>query len=128
MDLLFELCTFHSLAKLRLHTEWTLDDLEHSTERLGKLLRNFESSVCADFFTTDLPSEVRARGRRAAAKAAKHGGNAPQATTAAKGPKPRKLNLNSYKPHALGDYARYIRMFGTTDNYTSALVRSHFDN
>jgi len=43
--LLFEFATWHGLAKLRLHTETTVVDLENSTTRLGKLLRLFESDV-----------------------------------------------------------------------------------
>jgi len=32
---------------------------------------------------------------------------------------PRLLNLQTYKLHALGDYAAHIRMYGTTDSYSS---------
>jgi hypothetical protein len=69
MDLLFELATWHALAKLRLHTESTVCALETSTTRLGTALRKFQSTICAEFVTRDLPSEEAARGRRKAAKA-----------------------------------------------------------
>ena len=69
MDLLFELSTWHGLAKLHLHTESTVRALEHSTTRLGIVLRKFQSTTCAEFVTCDLPSEEAARGRRKAAKA-----------------------------------------------------------
>jgi hypothetical protein len=36
----------------------------------------------------------------------------------------RTLNLNTYKVHALGGYAKAIRKYGTTDNYNSQMVRS----
>ncbi|KAF8189074.1 hypothetical protein BJ912DRAFT_851013, partial [Pholiota molesta] len=42
-DLIFELATWHGLAKLRLHTESTLSALETSTTRLGIALRSFLS-------------------------------------------------------------------------------------
>lgn len=34
----------------------------------------------------------------------------------------KKLNLNTYKFHALGDYVRTIRMLGTTDSYSTQPV------
>ncbi|KAJ3768539.1 hypothetical protein FB446DRAFT_608422, partial [Lentinula raphanica] len=33
------------------------------------------------------------------------------------------FNLNTYKFHALGDYPWTIRTFGTTDSYSTQLVR-----
>lgn len=36
--------------------------------------------------------------------------------------KARTLNLNTYKVHALGDYADTIRKYGTTDSYSTELV------
>jgi hypothetical protein len=71
--LLFELSTWHGLAKLRLHTETTVCDLENSTTRLGELLRIFQSDVCPAYQTFDLPSEEAARVRRKAAAAKKKG-------------------------------------------------------
>lgn len=67
---MFELATWHGLAKLRLHTETTVQDLETSTERLGKLLRDFEKVVCTEYETYDLPTEEAARSRRQSRKAA----------------------------------------------------------
>ena len=59
--LLFELATWHGLAKLHLHTETTVRNLENSTTRLGELLRTFQSDVCPGYQTFDLPSEEAAR-------------------------------------------------------------------
>ena len=58
--LLFEFNTWHSLAKLRLHTETTVTDLEHSTTRLGVILRKFQKDVCSAYTTYELPSEEAA--------------------------------------------------------------------
>ena len=65
--LLFELATWHSLAKLQLNTESTLNALENLATRLGNLLRIFKNDVCSGYVTRDLPSEEAARGRRRAA-------------------------------------------------------------
>ena len=35
---------------------------------------------------------------------------------------PRTFNINTYKFHALGDYKKAIRRFGTTDSYTTRVV------
>jgi hypothetical protein len=37
--------------------------------------------------------------------------------------KQKKLNLRTYKHHALGDYVDTIRRFGTTDSYSTQPVR-----
>jgi hypothetical protein len=124
LDLLFELATFHALAKLRLHTERTLRDLEASTERLGTELRRFTNTVGEAYITRELRSETAARGRRKAALAAKRG--APAESTdrveITRG-KTKKFNMATYKLHALGDYAQYIRLFGTSDGWSSQNVR-----
>jgi hypothetical protein len=147
--LLFELSTWHGLAKLRLHTESTVTDLENSTVRLGKALRDFSGIVCPTYATYDLPSEEAARVRRKAAadkkaksqssekikkksthpptlekkKAAltksKGGGPASQSTSR----RHRLFNLSTYKLHSLGWYPRAIRLFGATDNYNTQTVR-----
>jgi hypothetical protein len=124
--LLFELATWHGLAKLRQHTETTVRDLENSTSRLGSLLRKFQEDVCTMYQTFDLPSEEAARARRKAKKEA--AAAAAPTVTSSKGKakesasgsrKVRKFNLNTYKVHALGGYAKAIRLFGSPDNYNS---------
>lgn len=135
MDLLFELATWHSLAKLRLHTDSTLDALQNSTTRLGILLRKFESTTCAEFVTKELPSEEAARGRRKAAKAKKKGqSNASmsekqrgkQRATSSGPAHPRNFALSTYKLHCLADYPCAIRRFGTTDGLSSQIVSNYY--
>ena len=128
MDLLFELTTWHALAKLRLHTESTVCALETSTTRLGIALRKFQSTICAEFETRDLPSEEAARGRRKAAKAkakpSKGKGKELEAPKEAKKKTTlRTFNFSCYKPHSLGDYAKTIRLLGTSDGYSTQTVR-----
>ena len=127
--LLFELATWHGLAKLRLHTETNVCDLESSTARLGELLRRFESDVCPAYQTFDLPVEEAARVRRRAAAVKKMGvatdqGKGKQKATSLGSKKPRTFNLSTYKIHALGAYAKAIRLYGSPDNYNSQTVRS----
>jgi hypothetical protein len=133
LDLLFELATWHGLAKLRLHTESTLSVLEASTSWLGVALRKFSSTTCEAFDTRELPSEEAARGRRNARMAMK---KAPLLSSRAKGKQrqglgtnvgrgaqqQRKFSLDTYKLHALGDYVAMIRLYGTSDGISSQTV------
>jgi hypothetical protein len=130
MNLLYTLATWHALAKLRLHTEWSVTYFEAMTKVLGSKLRAFVKSTCEVYDTRELPREVAARGRR-------------KSTLAARKPvKPRKMvvgktsctqsksrkrvfSLRTYKLHALGDYPRAIRTFGTTDVYSTQAVSSN---
>ena len=127
--LLFELATWHSLAKLRLHTETTVTDLENSATRLGHLLQKFKNDVCSVYATRDLPSEEAARGRRKAAKAAK-AGKKPETLPAPtenknkkKKPKLREFMMETYKLHGLPDYPAAIRAHGVTENTSTKNVR-----
>ena len=118
LTLLFELAYWHALAKLRLHTDTTLHFLDTSTTRLGRYMRRFKSYTCRAFHTKELPHEETACRRR---KAAVHP-TSNQAAAASSHPKTKTLNLNTYKWHALGDYANTIRRYGTTDNYSTQTV------
>ena len=114
MKLLFCVSEWHGLAKLRMHTAATLARLEQVTTDLGYLMRDFQHNTCAKFKTTELEREFEARKRR---KARKEGTKAPKESR-----KVKSLNLCTYKFHALGDYVRTIRMFGTTDSFSSQVV------
>jgi hypothetical protein len=136
LKLLYRMAEWHSFAKLRMHTDPTLDHLTRLTPEIGRLMRGFKNTTCAEFVTFELPREVAARTRReqraATAQAAQPTPPAPAAGPAATEPaapakKSRKtmtLNLNTYKWHALGDYVSTIRLFGPTDSYSTQLVES----
>ncbi|TBU55610.1 hypothetical protein BD310DRAFT_825501, partial [Dichomitus squalens] len=111
-DLLFELANWHALAKLRLHTEITLDIFRASTKNMYNAIHRFAKKTCPQYQTKELPSEVTARTQRAkAANVHAH----PSST--------RKLIAfkvhHTYKFHSLGDYPDYIERSGPTDNYNT---------
>jgi hypothetical protein len=60
MELLFLLAYWHGLAKLRLHTEKTLNILDNVTRALGMALRAFKKETCPQFDTKELPKEAAA--------------------------------------------------------------------
>jgi hypothetical protein len=64
MTLLYRLAEWHALAKLRMHTDPTLDFLDSITSILGRELRRFRQIVCSAYSTKDLPKEKAARQRK----------------------------------------------------------------
>jgi hypothetical protein len=142
MSLLFRLAEWHALAKLCMHTESTLTQMEKVTTIIGHQLRDFCNITCKAFATTELPKEAEGRARketrRRARRTPKSASQASHASTeeppvlaeessqAAAAPTKRRnaktLNLFVYKLHALGDYVRTIRLFGTTDSYSTQIV------
>ncbi|KAG1838714.1 hypothetical protein DFJ58DRAFT_733659 [Suillus subalutaceus] len=114
LDLLFELAMWHGLAKLRMHTDMTLNFLDLSTTRRGQFLRNFMKATAKEYVMKDLPSEEAARGHRKANKAAKGTGNSTD-----QGPRRSGQQMSSPKLHALGDYVEAIQKFGTSNNYST---------
>jgi hypothetical protein len=151
LKLLFLLAYWHGLAKLRLHTDTTLDVMDAVTTDLGNEVRAFKKRTCVEFATKELHRESAARLRRQSRSSQPHNPNtraerrsdiaSASASTSASGPqtsasnrnaaitnshggtrRPKTLNLNTYKWHALGDYADTIRKFGTTDSYSTEPV------
>ncbi|KAF9501634.1 hypothetical protein BDN71DRAFT_1584712 [Pleurotus eryngii] len=117
LQLLFRTAEWHAYAKLRLHTDATPTRLEELTKEFGRIMRDFEKSTCSEFNTLELPQEVNARARQKAKTCVD------QNTASAPSPSRlvKKLNLNIYKFHAMGDYVQTIQEFGTTDSYSTQL-------
>ena len=117
-NILFRPVHWHALAKLRLHTDESLALLDEVTCLLDWQLRRFQDFTCRGFNMLELPSETAARWRR-------KNGQFNTSNTAARniyGARSKSFNLNTYKLHALGDYVSTIRLFGTTDSYTTQVV------
>ena len=106
---------WHAFAKLRIHTESTLQHLEQLTTELGQLMRRFRDTTQSGFATFELPKETGARKRRQ-----KSGKEKEKAS--ASGKKSKTMNLFTYKWHALGDYVHSIRLFGATDGFSTQVV------
>lgn len=120
MRLLFTCAHWHGLAKLRLHSDLTLDIMDEVTTTLGQEFRNFQQKVCPSFHTKELPreAEVRYRQKQKSGTTAKR-----QAAKAALTNHIQKeYNIQMYKHHSLGDYIKAIRRYGTTDSYSSTVV------
>ena len=64
LRLFFTAAHWHGLAKLRAHSDLTLDVLDLVTESLGQQFRDFRDKTCPEFETRELEHEFRARVRR----------------------------------------------------------------
>lgn len=115
-SLLYRFAQWHALAKLRIHSDSTLGFLEETFKILSKQLRKFRDSTCAAFVTVELPKEKAARQK----KQVKSNNASPESSV----PRVKKFNLSTYKFHAMGDYAQTIKLFGTTDSFTTQIVSS----
>jgi len=120
MTLLYRTVEWHAFAKLRLHTESTLQHLEQLTTELGQLMRKFRDTTQSVFATLELPRETEARKRRQISGKGKEKAAADNASESGK--KSKVLNLFTYKWHALGDYVHAIRLFGPTDGFSTQVV------
>lgn len=127
MRLLFICAHWHGLAKLRLHTDDTLQILDDTTVQIGASFRVFSDKTCSAFDTRELDREVDARARRRekaeqgrpSSGASRKGSKADSSVA---GAQRKKFNIDTYKYHSLGDYVNTIRRFGTADSYSSEPV------
>lgn len=119
--LLFRLCEWHTLAKLRLHSDDSLTLLDQALDRLAGQIRKFQRVTCSTFQTKELPSEATARQWREKGHASSH--KAGSAATNDGSLRPKAFNTLTYKFHTLGNYTSTIRRFGTTDSYWTQLVK-----
>lgn len=115
--LLFRFAEWHSYTKMRLHTELTLDSMSRVFTSLTQQLRKFRHRVCEHYTTVELPRERASRHRQEARNESRTT-DAPSSS-----PKRRSFNMKTYKFHALGDYIQSIKFFGTTDSFTTQIVR-----
>ena len=104
-----------------MHTDSTLDTMERVTIRLAQQMRKFASETCPAFVTKELRCEAESRRRRQV----QEGPTKTIRSSSSDVRKPKTLNLQTYKMHALGDYPNQIRMFGTTDSFSTQSVSFH---
>jgi hypothetical protein len=117
-DLIFLLSMWHTYAKLRLHTESTLEKQEAVSTSLCQVLRKFANITCPRYATSELPQEASARMARQQARATKRGRSAGSAA------KQKQFNMCTYKIHCILDYLATIQQYGTMDSYNTQIVSS----
>jgi hypothetical protein len=118
--LLYLASYWHALAKLRLHTKTTLKVLDNVMVLFARSLCHFKEVMCPCLSTVETDREYNARCRAAEQRASwSQRANTVQSST---GKRTKTFNLLTSKLHALGDYVEMIKMFGTTDSYSTQIV------
>ncbi|TFK16402.1 hypothetical protein FA15DRAFT_662187 [Coprinopsis marcescibilis] len=116
--------------------------LEEWTAKLGALAREFLSQTCSSIETWELKRETQKQARSRTKRASRKQKNCPEGPTykdstgkaanemymstiwsdiGLTDPRRKTLNLNTYKFHALGDVVQTIKLFGTTDSYSTQM-------
>ena len=130
MKLLYRTAEWHGFAKLRMHTDSTLEHLRSRTKEFGRLMREFRDRSRRKFKMFELPQEVATRKRNQQhiltnTLSAEHPHvlvTAQSESNHAMAGNVKTLNLSTTKFHFLGDYVQMIQMFGCTDSYSTQLV------
>ncbi|KAG6808669.1 hypothetical protein H0H92_003308 [Tricholoma furcatifolium] len=122
-DFLFIIACWHASAKLRLHTDSTLDVFRGLTQSFTRAIRHFSLKICPQFDTIQTPSEYAATMRAKAAKTKKETGPGKEKPVATQGTRraPRSFNTDTPKFHSIVHYPNAIAMYGTTDSYSTHL-------
>lgn len=113
MELLFICSQWHSLAKLRLHNDYTLALLDFATVHLGAKMRHFHRETCSKLPAKETQKEAEARAKKSSNGGKGKGTAARRSVT---------LDIFTIKFHFLGDYTAIIRNIGTTDSYSTQTV------
>ena len=121
--LLFSMAYWHGLGGLHMHTHDTTEILDTLTTLLGQRLRHFKATTCAAYVTRELKREAEQRQRRVEKSKLTQLSSSKAAPASGDSRRPKTLNLDTFKLHALGDYVSSIRMRGSTDSYSTRLVK-----
>ncbi|KAG2064257.1 hypothetical protein BDR04DRAFT_972878, partial [Suillus decipiens] len=118
-SLLYQFVKWHALAKLRIHSESTLNFLEELFKKLSQKLHKFKSYTCAAFHSVQLPKEKPAHQQKSA-QCSETNSTSPESL--ASGPRMKKFHLGTYKFYTMSDYVRTVRFFRTMDSFTTKIM------
>ncbi|KAJ6549893.1 hypothetical protein B0H19DRAFT_952188 [Mycena capillaripes] len=121
LTLVYVFATWHAYSKLRMHSDSTIKSFRIVTAELGSQARRFHQTTSKKYVTYELPAEYNRRARRLAKKNSKS--NSTPATTTKLEKERKAWNLATYKWHSMGDYPDAIVEIGTTDSYSTQIVR-----
>ena len=110
-----------------MHTDLTLDILDHLTTDLGDALWRFNETVCSAYEMQELPCKAASHHCQNATKVSSTNNSGSlrkrsKAVTDLSSNKMKYLNIHTYKFHALGDYVGMIQQYGMTDSYSTEPV------
>ncbi|EIW58937.1 uncharacterized protein TRAVEDRAFT_20783 [Trametes versicolor FP-101664 SS1] len=120
-NLLFELVNWYSLAKLRLHTQVTVDIFRVATKHMYAAVRHFARTTCEGHVMHELAKEADVRARRQGARPGKKAGSTQPCIV-------KFGTWKTYKYHVLGDCPDYVESAGpleTTSTKMGELEHHH---
>ena len=122
--LLFVCAHWHGLAKLRMHTDQTLDIMDNQMTEMGAEFCAFSNKTCSAFDIQELPCESAARRCWKWKKTqVKETSTVPMNLADDLDELlPKKFSWQTYKYHALGDYVDTIHRYGTSDSFSTEPV------
>jgi hypothetical protein len=121
-DLLFLMACWHASAKLRLHTETSLNLFRGMTTAFTRQIRQFANNVCPKFDTVETPSESAASVRADALRIKKKCRMSTQACCQGAKWMSKNFNIDTPKFHSIVHYPDAIATYGTTDSYSTQKV------
>ncbi len=121
-SLLFDLATWHAFAKLRLHTDTTLNDFKTVTGRPPVNIGAKATPNLSTETTLQVSGSEPSSSGHTATLTNRSGTMPVGASQRHLKSSHKEINLSTYKYHALGDYPDLIARFGTTDNASTQTV------
>ncbi|KAG6808398.1 hypothetical protein H0H92_004278 [Tricholoma furcatifolium] len=122
-DLLFIAAAWHASAKLRVHTDNTLDIFRGLTREFTRQIQYFATQICPHFDTIATPAEAATSLRAAAAKMKKNGDHTVGSILSTSGSKrmAKTFKIDTPKFHSIVHYPESIARYGTTDSYSTQM-------
>ncbi|KAG6824796.1 hypothetical protein H0H92_005805 [Tricholoma furcatifolium] len=120
-DLLFIAAAWHASAKLRLHTDSTLDIFRGLTREFTQQIRHFSTVICPQFDTVETPAEAARSLRATATKMKRNGDIGPILSTSGGKRMAKHFKTDTPKFHSIVHYPESIARYGTTDSYSTQL-------
>ncbi|KAI0258021.1 hypothetical protein BC834DRAFT_837041 [Gloeopeniophorella convolvens] len=121
MSLLYTMATWHALAKMRMHTDSSLQLLDDVMIAIGVRLRHFAIVTCAPFQTKETEREYLAWKQDEAHQSIMSTERSDSRSTEP-GRRVRRFHLRTIKTHFLRDYVASIKYMGTTDSTSTQIV------
>lgn len=122
LDTLFIVALWHGFAKMKMHTDISIQILRGLTAELGRVMRQYKRKVCSHFHTQETPTEYNCRMHRLTKQGEQSMLNADNRRSRTV---KKEYNDNTYKYHSLGDYVDAIIRFGATPSLSSQTVCCH---
>ncbi|THU78115.1 hypothetical protein K435DRAFT_769680 [Dendrothele bispora CBS 962.96] len=112
LRIIFDMLTWNSHAKLRLHTDSSVSTFKIATRDLGMAFRLFVTDICSSFDTVELPRERTARLKREASQ---------DKELRAQGSKKKTFRNDTVKNHMLGYYPWAVTYYGPNDSHDTKI-------